>query len=108
MIRSDCSMRSIQAALVIVSSLMGSARAATPPSQLWIEPGAGSTLPAASLHDNLYGQLEILNASGPIDERSNAFFAALGTNGRACVSCHQPAYAMSVSAGGLRERWRVT
>jgi hypothetical protein len=27
-------------------------------------------------------------------------------NGRACVTCHQPANALSVSTATLRERWK--
>jgi len=33
---------------------------------------------------------------------------ALGSNGRACITCHQPSNAMSVSAAALRQRWTET
>src|SRR5690349_1992099 len=82
--------------------------AAAASQQLWIEPGSHGVLPALSLHENVYGQLGVLNNSGAIELKNHPFFTALGTNGRACVSCHQPAYAMSVAAAGLRERWRAT
>src|SRR6185503_21195477 len=36
------------------------------------------------------------------------FFEALGPNGRACVTCHQPANAMSLSGDLIRERWTAT
>jgi cytochrome c peroxidase len=37
----------------------------------------------------------------PID-RQNPFFQSLGTNGRACVHCHQPDAAWSITPAGLR------
>jgi processive rubber oxygenase RoxA-like protein len=36
----------------------------------------------------------------------NAFFASLGANGRACVTCHQPREGWSVAAAGIRKRFR--
>jgi len=74
----------------------------------WIEPGSKETLPAADQFENSNGTLGVINASGPVDTNGHPFFTPLGTNGRACVNCHQPAYGMSVSAAGLRERWRET
>jgi len=76
--------------------------------QPWIDPGSAALLPATAEYDDVYGKLGILNSGGALSLKDHPFFTALGTNGRACVSCHQPAYAMSVSAAGLRERWRVT
>ena len=44
----------------------------------------------------------------PLDTKGHPFFEPLGPNGRACVTCHQPADAMSLSAETARERWEVT
>jgi hypothetical protein len=74
----------------------------------WIEPGAGGILPEFDAFDSANGTVGVLNASGPVNTDRHPFFTALGTNGRACVNCHQPTYAMSVSTTGLLERWRVT
>src|SRR5579862_3042854 len=74
----------------------------------WIEPGSGATLPEFDAFDSNEGTLGVLNASGPVDTEGHPFFTPLGTNGRACINCHQPAYAMSVSAAGMQERWNVT
>jgi hypothetical protein len=74
----------------------------------WIEPGSGATLPELDEFDSNEGTLGVLNASGPVKTEGHPFFTALGTNGRACVNCHQPAYGMSVSTAGLLERWRDT
>src|SRR6185369_738519 len=48
------------------------------------------------------------NRTGAIRTERHPFFESLGSNGRACVTCHQPANAMSVSAASLRERWKDT
>jgi hypothetical protein len=74
----------------------------------WIEPGSGATLPEFDAFDSNDGTLGVLNASGPVNTEGHPFFTALGTNGRACVNCHQPTYGMSVSTTGLVERWRLT
>ena len=74
----------------------------------WIEPGSGATLPEFDAFDSNDGTLGVLNASGPVNTEGHPFFTALGTNGRACVNCHQPTYGMSVSTTGLVERWQIT
>jgi hypothetical protein len=75
---------------------------------LWIEAGAGGALPAEMHFSNAHGKLGVLNMAGPIEMSGHPFFEQLGMNSRACVTCHQPANAMSVSVEALRERWRVT
>jgi hypothetical protein len=74
----------------------------------WIAPGAGGILPEFDGFDSSNGTLGVLNASGPVNTDGHPFFTALGTNGRACVNCHQPTYSMSVSTSGLLDRWRAT
>ena len=74
----------------------------------WVEPGSKETLPAFDQFDDSNGALGVIHASGPVETNGNPFFTPLGTNGRACVNCHQPAYGMSVSVAGLRERWHAT
>ncbi|HKQ74944.1 MAG TPA: hypothetical protein VJ810_14715 [Blastocatellia bacterium] len=74
----------------------------------WIEGGAGGALPAEIYFSNAHGKLGVMNVAGPIKMKGHPFFEPLGLNPRACVTCHQPAYAMSVSVEALRERWRVT
>lgn len=44
---------------------------------------------------------------GPLD-RTNPFFEDLGTNGRTCVSCHQPAQAWSITPDELVDRFTRT
>lgn len=74
----------------------------------WIEPGEKAILPEFDQFDANDGTLGVLNASGPVDTEGHPFFTPLGTNGRACVNCHQPTYGMSVSAAGMQERWNTT
>ena len=75
---------------------------------IWIEPGGKERLPAFDLFDNALGKLGVIQASGPVDPAGHPFFTPLGTNGRACVNCHQPGWGMSVSAESLQDRWRST
>jgi hypothetical protein len=78
------------------------------PHTSWVDAGSGESLPRELLFENPLGRLGVLNTAGPIDTRGHPFFEAIGANGRACVTCHQPANAMSVSVESIRERWRVT
>ena len=90
------------AALAVAAGL----RAAEP--ARWWSPGEGGRLPAYATYPNEYGELGVLNSSGPIETKGHPFFEPIGTNGRACVSCHQPANAMSLSVAAIQERWRAT
>jgi hypothetical protein len=74
----------------------------------WIEPGQNIVLPAEMQFDDPLGQLGIVNASGPVNTKGHPFFEPIGANGRACVTCHQPASAMTISLDAIRERWRAT
>src|SRR6185436_13603966 len=82
--------------------------AAAPESTRWWSPGQGTPLPEFATYDNEQGQLGMLNASGPLVTKGHPFFEAIGTNGRACVTCHQPSDAMSLSVRSIRERWTST
>ena len=54
------------------------------------------------------GEVGIYNAAGRVDTKGHPFFEAIGTNGRACVTCHQPSDGMSLSLKSIRERWEKT
>ena len=51
------------------------------------------------------GQLRTLNVNGTFD-LDNPFFQDLGTNGRRCVTCHQPGAAWSITPANVQERFR--
>jgi cytochrome c peroxidase len=63
-------------------------------------------------HDDLEfrdpsGKIRTVSTHGKIDT-SNPFFKSLGTNGRSCVTCHQPSDAWSITPGHLRDRFDET
>lgn len=51
------------------------------------------------------GTVETFNTDGPTDTATNPFFRSLGTNGRACATCHEPRSAWSVSAASIQRRF---
>lgn len=74
----------------------------------WWDLGRGFPIPPVKDYDDATGQLRLLNRSGSVKTKENPFFNPLGTNGRACVTCHQPASAMSLSVDLIRTRWAET
>jgi hypothetical protein len=50
------------------------------------------------------GKVRTLTASGSID-LSNPFFQDLGTNGRRCVTCHQPGQAWTITPEAVQARF---
>jgi hypothetical protein len=76
--------------------------------KLWWEAGDRDALPLLVLYPDNNGELLMYNTEGPILPQTNSFFQPLGTNGRACITCHQPSNAMSVSVETLRNRWEAT
>lgn len=74
----------------------------------WFTPGSGAQLPANSFYENEWGAVQVLNAGGAVNTAGHPFFTPLGSNGRACVTCHQPADGMSISARTAKERWEAT
>jgi hypothetical protein len=71
----------------------------------WWEAGRGAVFPLEEEYDNPAGEVSILNTEGMIRPEGHPFFEALGVNGRACITCHQPGGAMSVSVAMIRKRW---
>ena len=74
----------------------------------WWAPGEGSQIPAFAQYDNPDGKLGLVNASGAVVTKGHPFFEPIGANGRACVSCHQPANGMSLSVANVQKRWAAT
>jgi hypothetical protein len=63
---------------------------------------------AKSRYPDAAGAVGVVLAGGPLNVAQHPFFSALGTNGRACVTCHQPANAMGLSLQTIRRRWQET
>lgn len=53
------------------------------------------------------GAVRTVSTTGSIDT-TNPFFQSLGTNGRACISCHQPGDAWTVTPPHIQERFAAT
>jgi cytochrome c peroxidase len=54
------------------------------------------------------GAFANLNLAGPTDTAGNPFFQDMGTNGRRCVTCHEPHDAFSVTPRHISERFEST
>ncbi len=74
----------------------------------WWAPGEGRRFPEYLAYGNENGELGLLNEGGAFETAGHPFFEALGRNGRACVSCHQPADGMALSLNSIRDRWQAT
>src|SRR5688572_17441871 len=74
-----------------------------------IEPGLAAkfAIPNNFAFPNESGFSATMSDAGEID-LSNPFFQALGGNGRACVSCHEPDQGWSISAAGVKARFAVS
>src|SRR5687767_1647341 len=94
--------------LILIGSALAMVLSAAQSTDAWWSPGEGRVLPASIAYENPYGRLSILNTAGRIETKGNAFFEPIGANGRACVTCHQPADAMSLSVQTIQERWKAT
>ena len=53
------------------------------------------------------GLLQTVNVNGGFD-LDNPFFQDLGTNGRRCVSCHQPDNAWTITPANVQRRFAIT
>ena len=96
------------ATIVAIALAIGGVAAQSRPSSSWWAPGQGTPLPAFATYANERGAVGVLNASGAVETKRHPFFEPLGTNGRACVTCHQPADGMALSVRSIRERWDAT
>jgi hypothetical protein len=107
--RSVARFASAAAAFAVAVVIAGNVFAERPgATRQWWPPGDNRTFPAGTSYSNEHGQIGVLNTGGAVDTRTQPFFQALGTNGRACVTCHQPADAMSLSVDSARARWDAT
>ncbi len=71
----------------------------------WWEPGTGRNLPMFSTFPDSTGDITIVNMEGPIATADHPFFQNVGTNYRACITCHQPSSAMGLSTDRIRQQY---
>lgn len=98
-------------ALCAILSLRLSAAEAPPApadDAAWWTANGGREFPASLSYADASGIVTTLNLQGPTDTRGHPFFTSLGSNGRACVTCHQPADGMSLSVQDIQSRWAAS
>jgi cytochrome c peroxidase len=100
--------RSITMAAIFAAATLVTAQSRYGGGRSWWDAGQGGYLTWDESFDNPDGQVTIVNRKGAVKTQDHPFFEALGVNGRACVTCHQPSNAMSISTATLRERWKET
>lgn len=74
----------------------------------WWQAGQGTVVPNTGDWQNDTGQLRVQNQGGDVQTAGHPFFTALGSNGRACVTCHQPSNGMTVGTALLQQRYTET
>ena len=57
---------------------------------------------------NANGAARTVTVNGAAIDENNPFFRSLGTNGRACVNCHQPAAAMTITPPQVQAVFNAT
>ena len=75
---------------------------------LAIAEGGNQVVPRFQVFPDPDGAFASVNLGGPTDTTTNPFFQDMGTNGRRCVTCHQPSDAWSVTPPHIRERFEAT
>jgi cytochrome c peroxidase len=69
--------------------------------------GEQSFLPNMMRFDNSTGVAATFSTAGKVD-LTGPFFQSLGTNGRACVSCHQPSTGWTITPANVQARFDAT
>src|SRR5262245_8174401 len=81
------------------------------PAAVWVASGESEEDPG--LHNLLQpfvdptGVVKTFSTSGRVDT-NNPFFQSLGTNGRACITCHQPSTGWTVTPEQVQRRFDAT
>jgi len=81
----------VGASLAVGVSAMS--RAAEDRGSQWWGPGEEHLIGEELEFANADGRLRLINTGDPINTAGHPFFEPLGSNGRACVTCHQPVLA---------------
>ena len=74
----------------------------------WWEPGSNRNMPLFSTFPDSTGDITVVNMDGPIATANHPFFQNIGTNGRACITCHQPSNAMGLSTDRIHQQYLDT
>lgn len=95
------------ACLGFVLAALVVSRAADAPDPWW-KAGEPRIMPARVDYQDASGRVTVIHEGGSFQTKGHAFFTPIGSNGRACVTCHQPSDAMSLSVETIRRRWGAT
>jgi hypothetical protein len=64
-----------------------------------------NVIPKFEIDGDASGAIATFQSDGQTFTKNNAFFQNLGTNGRTCFTCHQPANGWTVSAASVADRF---
>jgi cytochrome c peroxidase len=78
------------------------------PQNLSAVSGVPIVIPQNELDVDSTGVLGTYQPAGATATGGNAFFQSLGTNGRACITCHEPSNAMSVNVSSIQQRYLLS
>jgi cytochrome c peroxidase len=77
------------------------------PARIWRQGGIPRVIQPNEQFANAHGRVGTYNAAGATITTDNAFFQALGTNGRSCATCHNPPSGLGLSLQNIRARFRA-
>ena len=95
---------SVFVAMIALSPALKSQGASAPPG--WWKESSGDEFPLELRYPNAHGHVGVVSTK-PFDTKGHPFFEPMGTNGRACVTCHQPSNSMSLSVDTVQQRWKA-
>ena len=76
------------------------------PSKIWKQGGIPKVIQQSEQFANPHGKVGNYNVPGATITANNAFFQSLGTNGRSCVTCHNPPSGLGLSLKNIKARFR--
>jgi hypothetical protein len=82
------------------------AQALTVPPQVGLPQITPATIPLLETDPDLGGFISTYQPTGPTTTATNAYFQSLGTNGRTCFTCHQPAQDWSFTPVSAQARYK--
>ena len=103
-------MTSFRAAPLALALLLAGCVGGAPPEEASFQSALAQAQKPPSLTDEMpspTGRFQTFAKTGSIDQ-TNPFFLSLGTNGRSCVSCHQPQDGWTVTPPHILARFNAT
>ncbi len=76
------------------------------PAKIWKQGGIPTVVKQSEQFANPHGKVGNYNVPGATITANNAFFQSLGTNGRSCVTCHNPPSGLGLSLKNIKARFR--